>query len=210
MADITATKILREGSTKKRADILDAARGLFLEEGFDRTSVDAISARAGVSKRTVYDYFGDKQTLLLSVLVEAGRVLMATIRDAIDEHLADVTDLESSLTEFAVRVSNLTAGSTDYADVVKLLTNEAAHLPGGKFDGWLEKEPEDMVAERFAEFGRAGLLEVPNPRLAADHFIALTIEMTLGGFTADRLSGTDSRTIIVEGVRAFLRAYAPR
>ena len=51
----------------KRAAILDAAEALFVSDGYELTSVDAISARAGVSKRTVYDHFGDKLTLFRSV-----------------------------------------------------------------------------------------------------------------------------------------------
>ena len=65
MSSTSAPKALREGSTQKRSAILTAARDLFLADGFDRSSVDAVAARAGVSKRTVYDYFGDKEALLL-------------------------------------------------------------------------------------------------------------------------------------------------
>jgi TetR/AcrR family transcriptional repressor of mexJK operon len=203
-------KVLREGSAKKRADILAAARSLFLEEGFDRASVDAVSARAGVSKRTVYDYFGDKQNLLVAVLRESGMLLLDSIRDAIDEHLTEVTDLEGALTGFAVQITTMTMGSTDYRDLIKLVSTESLHLPGGAVDQWLGDEPEDAVAERFAELGRLGMLDVPDPRLAADHFIALTIEAVIGGYTSQRLTGGEANDKIVAGVRVFLRAYTPR
>jgi TetR/AcrR family transcriptional regulator, mexJK operon transcriptional repressor len=35
---------------------------LFLRDGFARTSVDAIVEEAGVSKRTIYNHFGDRRT----------------------------------------------------------------------------------------------------------------------------------------------------
>ena len=61
-------KAVREGSATKRAAILATARALFLADGFERTSMDAIAAAAAVSKRTVYDYYGDKRALLLAVV----------------------------------------------------------------------------------------------------------------------------------------------
>ena len=53
------TKVLRAGSAPKRAAIMTAAWDLFVADGFERTSVDAVAARAAVSKRTGYDSFGD-------------------------------------------------------------------------------------------------------------------------------------------------------
>ena len=47
----------------KRAAILDAAKRLFTQTGFDGTSMDQIAAEAGVSKLTVYSHFGDKESL---------------------------------------------------------------------------------------------------------------------------------------------------
>ena len=43
---------------------------LFARDGYERTSVDAIAAEAGVSKRTVYSHYGDKENLFLLVLRE--------------------------------------------------------------------------------------------------------------------------------------------
>ena len=47
-----------------------AALVLFARDGYERTSVDAIAAEAGVSKRTVYSHYGDKENLFLLVLRE--------------------------------------------------------------------------------------------------------------------------------------------
>ena len=47
----------------KRAAILDAAKRLFVLQGFDGVSMDQIAAEAGVSKLTVYSHFADKDGL---------------------------------------------------------------------------------------------------------------------------------------------------
>ena len=52
----------------KRAAILDAAKRLFVSQGFERVSMDQIATEAGVSKLTVYSHFGDKNGLLSAVV----------------------------------------------------------------------------------------------------------------------------------------------
>ncbi len=210
MADEAPAKTLREGSARKRADILTAARDRFLADGFDGTSVDTIAATAGVSKRTVYDYFGDKQALLLAVLESSAASLMATIDSAIDEHLTTVADLEDSLVKFALRILSTTLTSSDYATLTRLVAAEAGHLPAFDSDHWMSSAPEEAIAARFAEFDRLGLLEAPDPRLAADHFVALAFGIALDYQRQHPGEGRSRVTqSIVDGVRAFLRAYRP-
>jgi TetR/AcrR family transcriptional repressor of mexJK operon len=51
--------------------LLDKALEIFLEQGFERTSLDAITAAAGMAKRTVYLRYGDKKTLFKEALKRA-------------------------------------------------------------------------------------------------------------------------------------------
>lgn len=209
--DATAGKVLREGSVVKRAAILGAARELFLAEGFERTSVDAIAALAQVSKRTVYDYFGDKRALLLSVVEQALGALMLVVDRAIADHLTDVHQLETSLTAFARSISESAIGSADYAALIRLVSMESANLPELRAYEWSVVEPEVKVADRLAEFAARGLLVVPDPRMAADHFTALTLTPSVTGVTSGvTASDAETQHRIVEGVRAFIRAYEPR
>lgn len=57
-----------------REHILDTAKLAFLEGGFERTSMDAIAARAETSKRSLYAHFPTKDALFLAV-VERVRTL---------------------------------------------------------------------------------------------------------------------------------------
>jgi TetR/AcrR family transcriptional repressor of mexJK operon len=205
----TGTKPLRQGSASKRAAILTGARELFLVEGFDRTSVDAIAAAAGVSKRTIYDYFGDKQALLLAVVQQSIEALIATVQKTVDEDLGDdlatVDDLESALIRFAFGVSEGAMGSADYVALRRLVAVEAAHLTALHAG---IAEPEGLLADRFVVFGEKGLLRVPKPRIAADHFVSLTFSMVQSHVNdpLDTPSGPKAE-VISEGVQAFIRAY---
>ncbi|MET9972831.1 TetR/AcrR family transcriptional regulator C-terminal domain-containing protein, partial [Streptomyces sp. NPDC006356] len=52
------------------------------------------------------------------------------------------------------------------------------------------------------------LLDVPDARLAADQFIALTFNVALNRFgSANAAEDPRVRPLLVEGVRTFLRAY---
>ena len=59
----------------RRAEILRAARAIFIERGYAGTSTDAILERSGGSKETIYSHFGSKLGLFRAVvLAEAGRL----------------------------------------------------------------------------------------------------------------------------------------
>lgn len=52
----------------KRDEIMAAARALFIEEGYDATSMSRLAAAAGVAPNTIYWYFKDKDEVLVAVL----------------------------------------------------------------------------------------------------------------------------------------------
>jgi len=51
--------------------LLDVALDLFLDQGFERTSIEAICTKAGMAKRTVYARYGDKTALFRAALQRA-------------------------------------------------------------------------------------------------------------------------------------------
>lgn len=55
----------------QRARLLSAAIGLLAEEGHEAFSAAAICARAGVSRRTFYEIFHDREACLLAILADA-------------------------------------------------------------------------------------------------------------------------------------------
>ncbi|MCB0919498.1 MAG: TetR/AcrR family transcriptional regulator [Actinobacteria bacterium] len=53
---------------QRRAQLLNAAREVFVETGYHAASMDDIAARAGVTKPVLYQHFGSKRDLYLAVL----------------------------------------------------------------------------------------------------------------------------------------------
>ena len=58
----------RPNDGKKRDRIMDAAEPLFIEHGFEQTSMDTIARNAGVSKLTLYSHFTHKDDLFKAVI----------------------------------------------------------------------------------------------------------------------------------------------
>ncbi len=63
-------KRMRKPGVARRAAILKAAADLFLEQGYERTSLTQILERAGGSKSLFYEQFGDKAGLFRTVVIE--------------------------------------------------------------------------------------------------------------------------------------------
>ena len=70
MADVNrgarryVSPLRQEGAARTRLAVLDAARELFIAQGYAATTVDQIARRAGVSKPTVFAAAGSKQAIL--------------------------------------------------------------------------------------------------------------------------------------------------
>ena len=62
-----ATKRLQDRDAK-RAELVHAARRLFVDTGYERTSMSALAQAAGVAGNTIYWYFEDKDAVLVAVL----------------------------------------------------------------------------------------------------------------------------------------------
>ena len=88
MADVKAEPRARKPSAyseQKIARILAAARSLFTRSGYEVTSMDSVSAAAGVSKATVYAHFGSKPELFAAVIANEGQTHMASVAAAASE-----------------------------------------------------------------------------------------------------------------------------
>ena len=99
------------GPERRRPLVLDAAYELFLENGFEGTSMDAIAAAAGVSKPVVYDCFASKDELFTAMLDrEEERILVET-----GEALATTGDRRRSRGHADPRLSGLPRSGAEVA-----------------------------------------------------------------------------------------------
>jgi AcrR family transcriptional regulator len=99
------------GPERRRPQVLDAALELFLERGYDGTSMQAVADQAGVTKPVVYACYPSKDTLFRALLErEEGRIL-SEIQAAFEG--TELSDPESTLIEGYTGFLRAVAASPD-------------------------------------------------------------------------------------------------
>lgn len=73
----------RMTAAERREQLIEIARSVFAEKGFDGASVEEIAARAKVSKPVVYEHFGGKEGLYAVVVDREVRQLLGMMREAL-------------------------------------------------------------------------------------------------------------------------------
>lgn len=200
----------RPKDQQKRAAILDAAKRLFVERGYNATSMDAVASVARVSKLTVYSHFGDKDALFTeAVRCKCEEQLPAQI------FLADPT---GSPREQLLEIARAFFALVTSAEALAVHRTVVANLQQSPQLGALFWEAGPArVQGAFDAFLRvevaAGNLNILDTRRAATQFFCL-----LKGESHARMEfgccATLKRREIDEHVEAtvdmFLRAYSPR
>jgi TetR/AcrR family transcriptional repressor of mexJK operon len=197
---------------RKGALILDTARQMFLERGYDATSLDDVAAASGVSKTTVYNNFKDKEGLLSAV------VLAVTERaeQIISELSATLSGDEPIAGRLTAVARALAYGVLNPAVVQlrRLAIAEALRFPGIVTAYW-ERAPARTLAlltKSFTQLTARGELDIDDPAAAA----AIFAYAVLGPYQdqallqPDRpLARADLDQHVGQVVAAFLRAYTP-
>ena len=198
----------RPKDLEKRQSILDAAKRLFPQFGFDGVSMEAIAAEAGVSKLTVYSHYGDKDALFRATIsAKCEEMLPPTLF-----HAAPKGPIRRQLTSIARAFFQLIT-SPEAIGMHRMMSAQMgsdSRLP----QMFWESGPQ-RVQDGFAEFLRAkiaaGQLAIPDVQRASSQFFCL-----LKGELHARMScgcPVDfSEREVGEHIRAtvdlFLRAYA--
>ena len=73
----------RMTSAERREQLIEIARALFAERGFEGTSIEEVASRAGVSKPIVYEHFGGKEGLYAVVVDREVLQLLQSMRTSL-------------------------------------------------------------------------------------------------------------------------------
>lgn len=82
----------RPGRSHTRGELLDAARALFAEKGYEGATIRAIAARAGVDAALVHHFFGTKEQVFVAAMelpVEPARLIPAVISSGPREEIGE-------------------------------------------------------------------------------------------------------------------------
>lgn len=122
----TPTTAPRRRSEKSRTAIITATRELLLQRGFDKLSIEAVAARAGVGKQTIYRWWPSRHALVADVILEDADNILRSIEPT-DDFTADIcawaADLAAALTTMRgnAMLRILTVASIEHPDTAARL-----------------------------------------------------------------------------------------
>lgn len=194
----------------RRAAIVAAARALFLEHGLPPVSMDAIAQAAGVSKRTIYSHFADKEALFGAVIAaEAGDFRAAPPLPP----PADLDEVRRRLIEYGVALTGLLT-RPGILDLGRLIMSEARRHPElvKQFYAWGPEASLSHLTAALAEANALGLLAAEPAEVAADQLASMWqgrghFRQQLG--LCPPPSPDEVRLAVTRAVDVIVRAYAP-
>jgi TetR/AcrR family transcriptional regulator, mexJK operon transcriptional repressor len=208
-----ATAAAPRGRIQKREAILDAALSVFVREGYGLSSIDAIAAEAGVAKPTIYNHLGGKENLFRIVMIEAAEQSRNKILQALDAFPTDATDLHGQLAAIAHRVLECQVGERGWA-LQRLIYAEAPRFPDlcDTIRTTSTDHVTNALAARLAWLSNAGHLDIADPVLAAQQFMALISGdlPQLSALGTRPIADSELDRAVTAGVGTFLRAFTPR
>jgi TetR/AcrR family transcriptional repressor of mexJK operon len=196
---------------RTRAAVVDAARTLFMRNGYSGTTMEDIAALAGLAKRTVYNNYPDKDALFNQIVLDVIAFAEEFARGLRKEFTAEITaaNLHASLDDMGCRLA-LAVVRPEVIALRRLLISDARTLPSLARD-YFDRVPGqvmDALAAGFEQLGHAGL-RVKDGRRAGSQFAYLVVGELLD--RALMVGTTPPREQVIayarDGVETFLARY---
>ena len=191
----------------KRKAILEAAKTLFLSNGYDGSSMDAIAAEAGVSKLTVYSHFTDKEKLFAEAVKSKCEEQLPELLFELD----DQVPIAQTLLNIG-RGFNLLINSRESVELHRVMVSLAAQ-DSTLSRMFYEAGPQRVLhgmEELLRSADQSGKLRVPDPLSAADQFFCLikggaNFRLLIG--CGEALQGNEAEAHVRDAVDVCLRAF---
>ena len=147
-------------AAERREQLIEIARTVFSEKGFDGASVEEIAARAGVSKPVVYEHFGGKEGVYAVVVDREVRQLLGMMREALDggtprllleqAAFALLDYIEQSSEGFRILVRDTPLGSAS-GSYVSIISDIATRVEGILVDEFKRRGFDPKTAPMYSQ-----------------------------------------------------------
>lgn len=174
----TGGRPTREEAARREARIVEVATQLFIERGFDATSIDAVAQAAGVSKPTLYARYDDKRALFEAVLKERIRGWLGSLSTAAEVQAlqAEPRDAGTVLDELS-RTLLARAQAPGASRLTRCITAQALQFPDlatlAYEEGWLRGVR--AVTRLLEVLDSQGQIVIDDAEVAADLFLNLVL-----------------------------------
>jgi TetR/AcrR family transcriptional repressor of mexJK operon len=197
---------------RSRAAVIEAATTLFLRKGYAGTTMEDIAALAGITKRTVYNNYPDKEMLFTQIvkdMIAVAEEFAGGLETQFDPKM-NAAELRAALHDLAQRMAQAIVRPEVIA-FRRLLIGEARAFPklGREYYERAPRQVIEALALGFRELVRAKLLRADDARLAAEQFAYLAVGAPLDQAMLAGTPPAKQRLIdcASEGVETFLARY---
>jgi AcrR family transcriptional regulator len=207
----TTTQRRLGGLVDKRRAILAGALAVFARDGYTRASIDAISAAAGVSTRTIYNHFADKEELFHTVIQESSTRVAEAQVEQIERLLSDVTEIERDLVAFGMAWARPTPEFAEHFALVRQINAEVGHIPQATIEAWQRTGPRRVhreLAYYVRRMAERGLIHTDDPDRSALHLSVLVATVN-PSLPSQPVSEEELARVVTAGVRTFLHGHLP-
>ena len=194
---------------ERRGELLDAALDLFLEHGFELTTIEMVAARINMTKRTVYARYPDKASLF------GAAVQRAIERQIVPQNVLEDFD-EGDLAETLASIARLRIGQVMTPNGLRLqriINTESYRFPE-IFTANLEQSARpviDFVAGLLDRAIAAGQISPTDSGLAASAFMSMVVGGQVRAIVSGRLPTEAEMDMKVDfTVRLLLDGLRPR
>lgn len=165
------TRTGKSSQPPRREAILQAAKDVFLEQGYELATMDDIAERAGTTKRTVYAHFENKEALFAAMVEHSAGMFL--------EYLGQLDQSESNYPAELERFANRFCELSTFRHAVlfqRVIIAESKRFPelARGVSTSMQGRALAMVARYLQELDRHGKLKVADPKIAAEQFLDIT------------------------------------
>lgn len=165
---------MRTLTEQKRNAILAAASSIFLEQGYERTSMSEVAKRAGGSKATLYNYYPSKESLFEAVIRAYSTNFLTGAAEELISAEAETHNLEEKLQRFGSRMLGVLMTDWQAMQLYRLVIGEAGHSNTGElFYESGVRQSMDALSRLMKHHIDNGDLGQSSPALRAKQFTAL-------------------------------------
>lgn len=201
------TKAAQNRAERTNRLIVDAARRVFSERGYEGTSTDALAAEVPVSKRTLYNYFASKELLFQAVVASSWSwFISSAAKDIEHAQPRDFEEAERFLTHYGHSVLEHWR-RPGVVELIRLVIGEAHRFPELS-EAFLLHGKEPAVRGLIAFFDylhRDGLADIPDARLSAWQFHGMLKETVFLPAALGLKPLFEDKAIVDTAVRTALR-----
>lgn len=165
---------MRTLTEQKRNDILDAAMTVFLEQGYERASMEGVAKKAKCSKATLYNYFESKESLLEAVVRTYSTNFLMRAANELESQESRSLNLTEKLQRFGEGMLGALTSDWRGLQIYRMVIGEAGHSGiGDIFNESGVRESMHSLASLMEQHIAAGDLRPAPPTLRAKQFSAL-------------------------------------